>query len=260
MRRLWRTASRFVGYLALGLSLSCLSGLLGVVRYRSAEAVIGGNFYCLCDQGYLRATDDRLWEWTEHSGLAAEWWQFIHLPQANIPGPLPGPAEYKRGLAERYGTPRDCSAFGEILADGLRTTSYSIVNRLDVGWPFRSFTLVTAEVARNDRITGGTVWRGLDLQGGTMPEWAYPVGIPGGIGRSLLPTSPMSGALIANCLFWASAAYMLMHGPAVLRRKFRELRGRCGSCGYDIRTLAHRHCPECGKLAVKARARDTKGA
>ena len=72
----------------------------------------------------------------------------------------------------------------------------------------------------------------------------------------------------ANCVYimvhWGAGGWWRLfshiHGPvliiigvvlliwyrAVARWLIRGMRGRCSSCGYDLRGTSHDHCPECG--------------
>ncbi len=213
--------------------------------------MIGGNFYSVKDEGYLRADDGRLWAWTLNRVLGATWWTFLNQPYADMPGPAPSSAEYEQAMRGRYGPPRACDGFEKTLAEGLKTTSYATIWRLEVGWPARAFVLVHAEQSKSVHHVGGwKTFRGTDLQGDDMPEWAYPRGVPGGIGRSLLPTSPAWGGLIVDWVFWT----LVVFAVPWLRRWRRHRRGRCADCGYDLRGATGPVCPECGARVRAARA------
>ena len=63
----------------------------------------------------------------------------------------------------------------------------------------------------------------------------------------ILPLRPIWTGLALNACLYALAAWCLLCGPIAARRALREARGRCVSCGYDMREGASRVCPECGK-------------
>lgn len=73
------------------------------------------------------------------------------------------------------------------------------------------------------------------------------------IGRIDLPYWPVWSGLAANTTLFALAWWGVIAGPGVLRRGWRRRRGRCPSCGYDLRGLPREHgatCPECGKSSI----------
>ena len=60
----------------------------------------------------------------------------------------------------------------------------------------------------------------------------------------VMPYTPMWPALIANTFLFIGVFLLLLVAPYVLRLRFRQARGRCIWCAYDMRGLGR--CPECG--------------
>ncbi len=236
--------SAFVAVL-IGVALSAASGAVGVWRYRVATAS-PWKVPAPLSVGYSVADGGRVWEWTQWRRAGATWWQFVHLPAADIPGTVPTAGEYSRAVAERYGSPGECPALTEEWARSNGLTSFAIVYRLDVGWPFASFTLTQAERTKNPNVAGGVVLRGVDLQDGAMPDCVSSLFRRGGVGYSVLPTSPMLPGALVNWLVWSLVALGLVRGPGLIRSHRRRRRGGCLQCGYDLRGGHGCVCPECG--------------
>lgn len=57
------------------------------------------------------------------------------------------------------------------------------------------------------------------------------------------------GALVDTALFgWIY--FCVLAFPGIMIRSRRKRRGRCSSCGYDLRATPHGKCPECGTAAA----------
>lgn len=52
--------------------------------------------------------------------------------------------------------------------------------------------------------------------------------------------------LCIDTLLWAALLWTLFFGPGFLRRVARRRKGRCLTCGYDLRGIFEGGCPECG--------------
>jgi hypothetical protein len=64
-----------------------------------------------------------------------------------------------------------------------------------------------------------------------------------------LPLKPIWPAFAASTALFASLWWLLLLGPCQIRRALRLQRGRCETCGYDLRaTPATSPCPECGRI------------
>jgi hypothetical protein len=96
---------------------------------------------------------------------------------------------------------------------------------MDAGWPLRAF-----RGAMRNTHTSPLVC--LDL---TITDWRWPV---------LIPRSPLWSGLLINTIFYAAISWLLIRGPAETRRRWRELRGRCGNCAYPRGESII--CTECG--------------
>lgn len=112
------------------------------------------------------------------------------------------------------------------------------------GWPMRSLRAIemTEGFAGDVRPAGvrASVWReGIVVSG--MPGWTKIHG------RQRLPVEPVwVGSAVntgAYALGWG-AAWFGVFGWRGLRRRWRERRGLCPSCGYDAGEAER--CPECG--------------
>lgn len=62
-----------------------------------------------------------------------------------------------------------------------------------------------------------------------------------------LPIGVIAPAAIANTLFYAIAWFALFIGFELARSLRRHMAGRCVRCGYDLRRVAGKTCPECGR-------------
>ena len=61
-----------------------------------------------------------------------------------------------------------------------------------------------------------------------------------------LPLRPIWHGFLANSAFYAVLLYSLTGAPFTVRQSRRRRRGRCLSCGYDLRGRPSQGCPECG--------------
>ena len=61
-----------------------------------------------------------------------------------------------------------------------------------------------------------------------------------------LPYRPIWPGFAINTIFYAAILWLLTLGPFTARRIIRSKRGRCIKCGYDLRHVEHKKCPECG--------------
>ena len=62
-----------------------------------------------------------------------------------------------------------------------------------------------------------------------------------------LPVQPTFPGFFINTLSYALVLWLFWSAPFTTRRLFRKRRGRCISCGYDLRYAEHEVCPECGE-------------
>jgi hypothetical protein len=66
------------------------------------------------------------------------------------------------------------------------------------------------------------------------------------------PASPIFPGFIINTLVYAAIWFGVLFGPGFVKRTIRKKRGRCITCGYDLRGHARdaecaTTCPECGR-------------
>lgn len=62
-----------------------------------------------------------------------------------------------------------------------------------------------------------------------------------------LPFGVIAPAAIANTLFYAISWFALFTGFELARSLRRRMAGRCVRCGYDLRRVIGKTCPECGR-------------
>ena len=62
----------------------------------------------------------------------------------------------------------------------------------------------------------------------------------------VLPLLPIWPGFAINTLLYAAATILVAGLWWLVRRAFRNMRGRCLSCGYDLRRNLASGCPECG--------------
>jgi hypothetical protein len=74
--------------------------------------------------------------------------------------------------------------------------------------------------------------------------------IPGGPLESLrLPYLPVWPAVIANTAVFGGSWFALFTGVAALRSLRRRMAGQCSRCGYDLKRVVGKTCPECGRTS-----------
>lgn len=87
--------------------------------------------------------------------------------------------------------------------------------------------------------------------------WALRSGrSPESLARSV-PTSPLWAGLAINSVVFTLPFLFVALLPFAARRSVRWMKGRCSSCGYDIRHLDVPRCPECGsafRLRLRTRS------
>lgn len=125
------------------------------------------------------------------------------------------------------------------------------------GWPFRAFECRnTAQLAIFTGSSSMMVQRAPagPLDGG----WELPAFTGGRIGGALggamggtwraIPLRPIWGGLLADIAILGVAWLVVLFGFSAMRARSRRRRGRCASCGYDLRSsgVTHDRCPECG--------------
>ncbi len=65
----------------------------------------------------------------------------------------------------------------------------------------------------------------------------------------VIPLAPIWSGFVVDWVFYTCICFLLWMGlssPLYLRRRLREIRGKCLQCGYDLRGAEHDVCPECG--------------
>ncbi len=87
------------------------------------------------------------------------------------------------------------------------------------------------------RSMSGETW-----DAGQRPKWLNPRAMF--VGRGLIPFRPLWPGFAVNTLFYATALWLLIPGPFVLRRFLRLRRGLCPKCAYPMGESAV--CSECG--------------
>ena len=115
------------------------------------------------------------------------------------------------------------------------------------GWPFRSFEGQTWSLAAYDIEPSRTalyetsvksLWFGGSAECLDIGGWHFAI-LP-------IPTRPIWPAFAINTVIYAISAWLMKRGSCELRRFIRRKRGRCITCGYDLRGDLDHGCPECG--------------
>lgn len=115
------------------------------------------------------------------------------------------------------------------------------------GWPWHSMWSSYEEKRSGDVVSGG--WqRACCVIRNAAPGDAFlrlprtPVGLA-------VPTGVLWQGFVAGTAVWATAWWVLLVTPWLVRRAWRARRGRCVWCGYDCRAVRGAFpCPECGTV------------
>lgn len=127
------------------------------------------------------------------------------------------------------------------------------------GWPLPALGFHFHGRGRGNTTTGDVVG-GIELSPRATGGWYDP---------RALPLTPIWPGLAVDLAVATALMILVLDGFRTIRTTFRRRRGRCASCGYDLRGLAHSRCPECGQApaqrpvspaipASPARAPDTR--
>jgi len=107
---------------------------------------------------------------------------------------------------------------------------FRALSRLKAGWPLRSFASMSLVDPNEDESQIISATKAIEF--------------PFNLGAHRLPYGPMWQGLIANTIFFAAIVWLMIRGPWETRRRWRELRGKCGACGYPAGDSSV--CTECG--------------
>lgn len=184
--------------LTLGALLTVGSAVFGWWRYGVESSSVWSRVR-FSDAGFVVDADGRSWEWTEQRRTATTWYRLWNSPSVVRIDAFPlTQEENSKDLVNRYGSPRECRAWKSLVEQKRYLWNFAAIDRIDVGWPARSFTLLNAWRAENPRITGNKLWQGTDLQSATMPDWIESLQLSRKLGTAYLPTSPLlPGVLIS---------------------------------------------------------------
>ncbi|MCL4196414.1 MAG: hypothetical protein KJZ69_02880 [Phycisphaerales bacterium] len=132
--------------------------------------------------------------------------------------------------------------FGSIVLD------YEMCTIVTAGWPFLSFEGSVHHLGNAAGVQSrlsGMISVPERIAGLAIPSIDVPP-------DRVLPVGPIWFGLLANTVLYAVPFAVLVWAIGLFRRRVRFLRGRCPSCGYDLRGSTDRdgsRCPECGRTA-----------
>ena len=234
----------------IGAALTVATAVFGWWRYSRESWSVLNLTYFATDAGFVVDSDGRHWQWEKRHRTAATCYNFSRLSDASISAQSPPSDQVLKVLTSRYGKPRDCLAWKDLVEQKRYLWNFAQIERIDVGWPARSFTPQTAiNDTTNSKIGGTVLWHGTDLQTGNMPDWVESLDLSGKLGTAYLPTSPLLPGVLISWGFWSVVAGSVLACPMAVRAAraaHRRRHGRCSACGYDLRGLAGGACPVCG--------------
>jgi len=123
--------------------------------------------------------------------------------------------------------------YNQSLGGGIR------VEQRVLGWPLKSLYYNPSNASRNS-----TTYRGREKN-----AWRLPNIFSKFINEAdelILPHGVLWQNIAVNTIFYATILWLLALSPFAIRRYFRNKRGLCNKCGYDLRGMEHELCPECG--------------
>lgn len=126
--------------------------------------------------------------------------------------------------------------------------TYTRTWTLSAGWPLRSVYLERSRQEVNAFYYPPISWVPPSgwREGLLIPKWVpwCNYRIPGAVDQRYLLTRPIWRGCVFNSLFYSAGLFILMFGPAAIRRYHRSIRGRCVHCGYPRGSSPI--CTECG--------------
>ena len=163
------------------------------------------------------------------------WFARDYNPRAKLPGRVPYWSQ-----ARKQPDPRE--------RDQLYAPPTFLRLEFATGWPLRSMMWYTN--------TTDAAWNGGPND--KRPRWS--IELPRGparrrvyLERRSLPLLPIWPGFAINTISYALLLWLIWLitlVPSLLRRYFRQRRGHCTKCGYDLRGTEHEKCPECGKELI----------
>lgn len=184
--------------------------------------------------GLLEPTDDVYTDAQESRDVRYEWG---------------GITRVSAGLIEDPEFRGDVQSIWSHLGSGMQVQDLEASSMLLVraGWPFRC-------------LEGGILIRG---QGKSRQEWvirmpAEPLPMSYIKAVDILPSNwwatahvigyrPLPIPLLASVILYAIPVLLLLMSFVRVQKQIRQYRGRCMKCGYDLKELPSKVCPECGE-------------
>ena len=119
---------------------------------------------------------------------------------------------------------------------------------ISAGWPFYCLQAELMHPALHTDETNTEWW----VQMGVSLTDGQPVSTYLAQPCKVIPMRPAPIGLLANAGIYALFIWFVTLGPVRARRRFRQSRGRCGACGYNIQWSSGASCPECGQSVPPA--------
>jgi hypothetical protein len=119
---------------------------------------------------------------------------------------------------------------------------------LAYGWPMRCLRCGTTDVKEARVLDGAEYMHVVSKEWGMIQLGPRAPSVFSGS----IPLVPILTGLAGNTLLYSAIPLGVLIAIPVIRRAARRRRGSCVGCGYDLRGLGVKKCPECGAETATA--------